>query len=65
MTGSRYSEPPSSDIKFPTADDTVNYTLGRNDFSKINIPPSLIKERMNEMADNREGNTLCHCTVFI
>ena len=54
MTGNRYREPPVSAVRFPIPDDLVNYTKGSMDSAQINLPPSLIQERMTEMDDNGE-----------
>ena len=54
VTGNQYSEPPSSAIKFPIAADLVNYTKNIKEVSEINIPTSLVQERMEEMDDNGE-----------
>ena len=39
-------------MRFPTAADLVNYTKSSMDNAQINIPPSLIQERMTEMDDS-------------
>ena len=54
MTGNQYREPPVSAVRFPIPDDLVNYTKGSMDSAQINLPPSLIQERMTEMEDNGE-----------
>ena len=54
VTGNRYREPPVSAVRFPIPDDLVNYTKDSMDSAQINLPPSLIQERMTEMDDNGE-----------
>ena len=52
VTGNQYREAPTSSVSFPTAADLVNYTKGSMDrTTQINVPPSLIQERMTEMDD--------------
>ena len=66
VTGNQYSEPPSSAIKFPIAADLVNYTKNIKEVSEINIPPSLVQERMEEMDDNGELTVLeLHIFVIV
>lgn len=58
VTGNQYRDPPPSTmLRFPIGADLVNYTKRNRDFSEINIPPSLIQERMDEMDDNGETIT--------
>ena len=52
MTGNQYREAPTSSVRFPTAVDLVNYTKDSMDSAQINIPPSLIQERMMGMDDS-------------
>ena len=54
VTGNQYREPPSAAIKFPIADDLVNFTKGSREVSEVNVPPSLVQERMAEMDENGE-----------
>ena len=52
VTGNQYREAPTSSVSFPTAADLVNYTKGSMDSTQINIPPSLIQDRMTEIDDS-------------
>ena len=55
MNGREYSDPPSTDIAFPSNSDMVNYTTNRN-VASIKIPPSLIKDNLQDDSefDNHE-----------
>ena len=52
VTGNQYRDAPTSSVSFPTAADLVNYTKGSMDSTQINIPLSLIQERMTEIDDS-------------
>lgn len=54
VTGNQYREPPSAALRFPIAADLVNFTKGNREFSEVNVPPSLVQERMAEMDENGE-----------
>ena len=50
VVGEQYREAPTTDLRFPTTADLVNFTDSKES-SAITIPSSVVNERLGKMGD--------------